>query len=198
MSDTNTTRTTLLKTALDLFAAQGYDGVGVQQICDSVGVGKPTLYHYFGSKRGLLETLLEEQLAPLHKALDDAAAQEDFDKSLTALAAETFAFARSMPLLYRFYLTLWFAPVDSEARKVAQVYHERHFDIIDARFRAHEEAAGASRGQHKMLAASFLGMINNHIGIALNSFVSLNAALAEQSVEMFLHGALPTHQSGGK
>ena len=50
------TRAELLARALDLFAAYGYDGVGVQQICDAAGVTKPTLYHHFGNKRGLLET----------------------------------------------------------------------------------------------------------------------------------------------
>jgi len=48
------TRAELLDRALDLFAAYGYDGVGVQQICNAAGVTKPTLYHHFGSKRGIL------------------------------------------------------------------------------------------------------------------------------------------------
>ncbi len=48
----------ILKCALDLFYAKGYDAVGVQEIAEKAGITKPTLYYYFGSKYGLLETLL--------------------------------------------------------------------------------------------------------------------------------------------
>ena len=42
----------LLQVALDLFHAKGYDAVGIQEIVDKAGVTKPTLYYYFGSKKG--------------------------------------------------------------------------------------------------------------------------------------------------
>ena len=51
-------RAELIDRALELFAAYGYDGVGVQNVCEAAGVTKPTLYHYFQSKRGLLEALM--------------------------------------------------------------------------------------------------------------------------------------------
>ncbi len=105
------TRAELLDRALDLFAAYGYDGVGVQQICAAAGVTKPTLYHHFGSKRGLLERLMEERLQALHAALQDGGAPSgDLDAALTALAEATFAFAAGERTFYRLYLTLWFAP----------------------------------------------------------------------------------------
>src|SRR5215211_7966667 len=53
-------RALILDRALGLFAARGYDAVGVQEIVEAAGVTKPTLYHYFGSKRGLLEALVAE------------------------------------------------------------------------------------------------------------------------------------------
>ena len=52
----------ILKCALDLFYAKGYDAVGVQEIAEKAGITKPTLYYYFGSKYGLLETLLTTNL----------------------------------------------------------------------------------------------------------------------------------------
>ena len=193
------TRAILLEHALRLFSAYGYEGVGVQQICNAAGVGKPTLYHYFGSKLGLLETLLKEGLAPLHEALERACMVAPFDRALTALAETTFGFAREEPALYRFYLTLWFAPVESEARQAAEEHHQRHFEALDACFRAHEQASGGGlTGRHRLLAASFLGLVNNHIGIALNSFATLNARSAADTVAMFLNGALPPASSDGE
>lgn len=192
------TRVLLLDQALRLFSAYGYEGVGVQQICNDAGVGKPTLYHYFGSKLGLLETLLRERLAPLHEALERACAAAPFDRALVALAEATFEFARAEPQLYRFYLTLWFAPAESEARQAAEEHHQRHFEAFDACFRAHEQASGHGlTGRHRLLAASFLGLVNNHIGIALNSFATLNARSAADTVAMFLNGALPPASSDG-
>ena len=121
------TRAELLDRALDLFAAYGYDGVGVQQICAAAGVTKPTLYHHFGSKRGLLERLMEARLEALHAALrEGGAAPGDLDCRADGAREATFAFAARERTFYRLYLTLWFAPVRSEAYDVARAFHERH------------------------------------------------------------------------
>ena len=58
-------RQLIMNSALTLFYESGYDAVGVQQIVDSAGVSKPTLYYYFGSKQGLLEALLNEHFQPM-------------------------------------------------------------------------------------------------------------------------------------
>jgi AcrR family transcriptional regulator len=59
----------LLKSALRLFSKRGYDAVGVQEIVVSAKVTKPALYHYFGSKRGAIESLFEETVEQLLTAL---------------------------------------------------------------------------------------------------------------------------------
>ena len=53
-------RMNILQKALQLFYEKGYDAIGVQEIADAAGVTKPTLYHYFGSKYGLLEAVARE------------------------------------------------------------------------------------------------------------------------------------------
>jgi AcrR family transcriptional regulator len=55
-------RQRLLDCALELFSLRGYDAVGVREVVEAAGVTKPTLYHYFDSKRGLLEALLQRRL----------------------------------------------------------------------------------------------------------------------------------------
>ena len=62
-------RSELMDRALELFAAFGYDGVGVQNICEAAAVTKPNLYHYFLSKRGLLEALMQSRIDELLSAL---------------------------------------------------------------------------------------------------------------------------------
>ena len=60
-------RERILQCALELFYAKGYDAVGVQEIAQKAGITKPTLYYYFGSKYGLLETLLTKHFTVLMK-----------------------------------------------------------------------------------------------------------------------------------
>ena len=67
-------RQLIMNSALTLFYESGYDAVGVQQIVDSAGVSKPTLYYYFGSKQGLLEALLNEHFQPMEQKLIEASA----------------------------------------------------------------------------------------------------------------------------
>lgn len=42
-----------------LFARHGYDGVGVAELSEALGVNPPSLYAAFGSKRGLFERAVE-------------------------------------------------------------------------------------------------------------------------------------------
>jgi AcrR family transcriptional regulator len=56
------TKTRIFKTAAELFATQGYDRVSIRQICENVGVGKPTLYYYFKDKESLLNELIDYTL----------------------------------------------------------------------------------------------------------------------------------------
>jgi AcrR family transcriptional regulator len=184
------TRKELLDRALELFAAYGYDGVGVQQICNAAGVTKPTLYHHFGSKRGLLQTLMEARLEALHAALAEAAAPRlSLAAALTTIAEKTFAYAASERTFYRLYLTLWFAPIRSEAYEVARIFHERHFAAIERMFRDAARSDPALEGRGRALAAAFLGLVNNHIGLALNNYAALNARLARHTAQAFLYGA---------
>ena len=65
-------REMILQKALELFAGRGYDAVGVQEICAAAGITKPTLYHYFGSKRGLLDALIGHYTQGLNRAISAA------------------------------------------------------------------------------------------------------------------------------
>lgn len=53
-------RERILQCALELFYAKVTMPLAYQEIAQKAGITKPTLYYYFGSKYGLLETLLTE------------------------------------------------------------------------------------------------------------------------------------------
>jgi AcrR family transcriptional regulator len=108
-------RAKLLKSALHLFAKRGYDAVGVQEIVDSAKVTRPALYYYFGSKRGLIESLFEEMVDQLLNGLRQLGHPSgDSAKAIEAVVEVYFVFVRSSPAFYRLQLASYFAPIESE------------------------------------------------------------------------------------
>ena len=52
-------RERILQAALELLGKRGYAATSVSAICERAGVAKTALYWHFGSKEGLLLTLLK-------------------------------------------------------------------------------------------------------------------------------------------
>jgi AcrR family transcriptional regulator len=182
-------RQQILQQALTLFSARGYDAVGVQEICTAAGVTKPTLYHYFGSKRGLLTALLEKRAAPLLAQLTAATTyQGDLPQSLELVVRAYFDFATAEPVLYRLMLALWFAPPESEAFRLIADHNAQQQRLVEALFVAATPDHGNMRGRHQIYAASLLGAINTRIVLALNGYIRLDDALLRQTVHQFSHG----------
>ncbi|HVN54352.1 MAG TPA: TetR/AcrR family transcriptional regulator [Anaerolineaceae bacterium] len=182
-------REKILAFALDLFAARGYDAVGIQEVAEAAGVTKPTLYHYFGSKRGLLDSLLAERFDRLNQVLREAADnQRDLPQTLDNIAAAIFQFASDNPDWYRMELSMWFAPPDSEPfQAVSRLNREQH-QIIEDMFAQAAFQHGNMKGRQRAYAATFQGMLNTYIGMALNGYVRLDEALRRQAVHQFMHG----------
>jgi TetR/AcrR family transcriptional regulator len=182
-------RTTLLDCALNLFTAQGYNAVGVQEIVDAAGVTKPTLYHYFGSKRGLLDTLLAERMAPLflklHEVLPYAG---DLTLCLENITRAVFGFALEQPQVYRLLLSLSFAPPDSLPAQAARPVWVRLHSLLETVFEQAANDHGNMRGRHKTYAATLLGMLNTYISFAHNGDLTLNDDLVYRAVHQFQHG----------
>ncbi|TSI12131.1 TetR/AcrR family transcriptional regulator [Brevibacterium aurantiacum] len=53
------TRERLIAAAADLIAASPGEDFSLRAVCEAVGVKMPTLYHFFGSKQGLIEAVIE-------------------------------------------------------------------------------------------------------------------------------------------
>ena len=50
----------LIRAARDLFSTKGYDGTGVDEIAESIGIKGPTIYKYFKSKEDLLKAVIDQ------------------------------------------------------------------------------------------------------------------------------------------
>jgi AcrR family transcriptional regulator len=58
----DTTRQRILNVAEICFSEKGYDGTSIDEIAMTAGVNKRMIYYYFGSKKGLLDTLFQNFL----------------------------------------------------------------------------------------------------------------------------------------
>jgi AcrR family transcriptional regulator len=182
-------RSRILECALGLFSSRGYDAVGVQEVADAAGLKKPTLYHYFGSKSGLLKTLLEAHFEELFQALEKAADyQGDVKTTLTAVCTIYFDFAQKNRSFYRMQLAMWFSPPDSDSFRAVAVINERQQQTLEALFIKTANDHGNMRGRHQAYAATLLGMINTYIALGLNGYATLDSELVTKAVHQFMHG----------
>lgn len=183
-------RTKLIYAALKLFAAYGYDAVGVQQIVEEVGVTKPTLYHYFQSKLGLFEALIEHKSVNLLVELKQATDyQHDLVKSVTDVVRCYFAFLEQEPLFYRLMLATWFLPPSSEIITAVSDFHKQQYTLIEALFLQAADDHGNMRGRHKQYAVSLRGMIDTYVGLSLQGYVNVHdEQMIYRIVHQYLHG----------
>jgi TetR/AcrR family transcriptional regulator len=181
-------RSRILQCAVELFASRGFDAVGVQEVADAAGLKKPTLYHYFGSKGGLLKTLLDENFAELFATIEQVEYLWSVAIRLETLAKAYFDFAAKHPTFYRMQLSMWFAPSASEAFKAISAINERQQQILEAIFLRAAVDHGNMRGRQRAYAATFLGMLNTYIALALNGYAELDDELVRRAVHQFMHG----------
>ena len=163
--------------------------MGVQEVADAAGLKKPTLYHYFGSKSGLLQTLLDESFVELFAELEQASAyHRNINPTLQAISMTYFKFAGKYPRFYRLQLSMWFSPPESAAFAAIKTINQKQQALLEAFFLRAAQDHGNMKGREQAYAATFLGMLNTYISINLNGLAQLDDALAQKAVHQFMHG----------
>ena len=179
----------LLDTALDLFSRRGYEGTGVQEIVATAGVTKPTLYHYFGSKIGVLNALLDRDGKQLLNQLKEAAVYSgDLPATLEAIVDAYFRFAKEHPSFYRLTLGLTFLPPEHEAAEAALAYFQRQTDILEALFTSAARDHGNMRRRQLRYAIGLQGTINAYVARAISHQGDLGEQSRRDLAHQFGHG----------
>ncbi len=182
-------RQRLLDCALELFSQRGFDAVGVREIVEAAGVTKPTLYHYFESKRGLLDSLLQREAGKLlTMVLQSAVYLGDLILTLENIVRTYFEVAQRDTTFYRMQLAMYFAPPESEANQAIRPFAREQREILEDVFIRAAEDHGNLRGRHQRYAVGFLGEINAMIGLYLNDELALTNDVVYQLVHQFMHG----------
>ncbi len=183
------TRDLILTQALELFAARGYDAVGVQELVLAAGVTKPTLYHHFGNKEGVLTALMAQGGGPLLTKLRVATDyQGDLTLNLLELTETYLTFATTQASFYRLLTACSLAPAESNSYRLARPVEEEQHRLVEALFKRASRDHGNMRGRARRYAHSFVGLVNTYARLALLGEVRVGDALKHDIVQQFSHG----------
>jgi TetR/AcrR family transcriptional regulator, cholesterol catabolism regulator len=86
--DGSTTRSRILQIALTLMSQRGVDGTSMRDLASAAGLNVASLYHYFPSKRDLLESVLVEHGFFPIQARTEARADRTANSPLEVLLSE--------------------------------------------------------------------------------------------------------------
>jgi len=185
------TRSHILEAAATSFAQQGYDAVGVAELCARAGVSKGAFYYHFLTKQAVFLELLNRWLAELDEQLAAAlAGAGTVPEGLRRMARMTHtvfhAASGQMPLFLEFWSKatrdpqVWQATIAPYRR-----YQATFTDIIKTGI-----AQGSLRPVEPAKAARFL--LSLTVGLILQGVLDPQGAdwglAMEESVEMFLGG----------
>ena len=188
----------ILKKALELFTAKGYEGVSVNELTEAAGITKPTLYYYFGSKEGVFEAVSQRHYSRLNTIVAENAVYspkresyfEDIHLTLTKVTAAYFLFAQENEAFFRMTLANLSMPRSSPVYSIVKKFHFIQFDIIENMFRNMARSHGNLKGKNKNLSWAFIGTINSYINLYFsdNSAHALNDKAVKELVHQFMHG----------
>ncbi len=181
----------MLAAAGVLFARAGYAAVQMDEVARVAGVGKPTLYRYFGSKEELFLEVFGEALQELHQRIEAEGMQE---------LAPPESLARMIRTLVDFLaqqagtLRLLSGDHPQLEQRWRRVFRSRRRPILDALRRILER--GVASGDFRPLDPEvtpglILGMIRG--GLIAVPEVS-QTRLANAAIELVLHGGLTSSE----
>lgn len=157
-------RLLLMHCAKELFYAKGYDAVGVQEIVDRAGLTKPTLYYYFGSKLGLLKTLLETKLEEFCVLVKESVGNDnDIRNVLYNLAGAYCNFFEKDREFYMLMMALFYSARENEAYQAIKPFVTEFYETVVQVFESASGQLGNMNGRQRQFAIGFIGTINHFL-----------------------------------
>ncbi|MCX6625260.1 MAG: TetR/AcrR family transcriptional regulator [Acidobacteria bacterium] len=158
-------RTAILKTAISLFAANGFRGTTTRQIAAAVGVTEPVLYEHFATKGDLYHAIIDaksqagieyirEMLSPFIEREDD----RGFFRKLGQVIVE---FYERDPAYIRL---LMFSAL--EGHELADLFYQRqtriYLEFVLGYIQRRIKAGEFRKMNAEVVARSFAGMISSY------------------------------------
>ncbi len=188
----NKKKNLLLSQATLLFATRGYDAVGISEIVQNCGVTKPTLYHYFKSKSGLLKSIYTCHLPGLLKNLQifEKIPNRDLKSTLEHLTSAWLLQAKEKSDFFRLLLSASAAPPRSEARLLLQPYEKQLRDSLESLFKTAANIHGNMKNRETRYARIFLALLNMLTLEVIDGHFDFESNEIYLSIHQFMHGIL--------
>lgn len=181
----------ILRTALDLFAVKGYDATAVREICEAADITKPTLYHFYGSKEGVLQALVTSGFERFRRLVDSAMAQPgSFRDRLKIVARAMFDSARQQPLYWRFmHGIVWAPPGTAPKTASCTEFYEGVVDVLSAAEKVAVKRGEIAAGGSEIRMLILMGAIGEAAtGYVISGKPELTPALADGLIDTILDG----------
>ncbi|MBM4269553.1 MAG: TetR/AcrR family transcriptional regulator [Deltaproteobacteria bacterium] len=126
---TSTRRDQVLRAAERLFARRGYDGVGLREIAQEVGIRAPSLFKHFASKQAIYNIVMRDLFEGLARAVGEAIdGAGDYEEKLDRLVEAYIDFLVARPhfsaILFRELLDDPRAVEQLTSRSGLRIYHD--------------------------------------------------------------------------
>ena len=90
-------RRTILDATEALLVERGYEAFSMRRLAERCGYTAPTIYHYFGDKKGLFDTLLEERIGQMLDSVRRVRRSRDPVQTLLSVAQACVRFGLRNP-----------------------------------------------------------------------------------------------------
>jgi AcrR family transcriptional regulator len=190
-------REAILAQAIATFASEGFRNADVQVIADSAGVGKGTVYRYFGNKEDLFWASTLAVLCELEAHLERA--MQDVDGALAKLRASSCAYAEFFEANPH-YLEILVQERAEFRGSAPESLTEYHKNLIDRFAGLIEEGitAGEIRPVDVRRTIIALGgvLYGSVVHACYASFGDTLTEMAQHAVDVFLEGIRAERPSG--
>lgn len=172
-------RDQILRTAAELFARKGFNGVSINDIGSAVGISGPALYRHFPSKDAVLgEMLVDVSQRLLDRAQEVVGATSDPRERMERLIDVQVDFALSEPALITVHNRDIASLGDADQREVRRL-QRRYVDIWAATIV--DAVPGTDEGHAQAAAHAAFGLINSTPHSARMSHDEMTALLTRMA-----------------
>ena len=186
-----TAKESLLQVALRLFTEEGYENTGVAKIVDLAGVTKPTLYHHFGNKEGLLSSLIESYGRGLKGVFAFSLSYEgDVIGALDRLVIDYMHYIKKNPMFFRLYKQLYQSPMGSDSYRIVQPLYDQIFEELTEFFGVVANHHTGLKSKEVWMSFSLIGLMDTYMlhNLRNGKWEEINDVTCRQVAKQFLYG----------
>lgn len=186
-----TAKESLLEIALTLFIEEGYESTGVARIVKEAGVTKPTLYHHFGNKEGILASIVTQYGQGLKEVFSMNLSYEgDVIGALDQLVIAYVGYVKRNPKSFKLYRQLYQSPEGSDSYRIVKPLYDGIHTQVKAFFEAVASHHTGLKGKEDWMSFSLVGLIDTYIlhHMSKGALNDVNDEICRQVAKQFLYG----------